>query len=72
MSIGPSRHLACAGENPGLGEMNLPWVAQDPGGPAPWVSAATRDKARDSVVAQGIGYARVSALFREFADARND
>lgn len=71
MLAGPTRPLAYAEDNARTGLDRLPWVAQNPGGPAPWVSAATREEARDSGVAQDIGYGPISALFAEFAKPRH-
>ena len=44
----------------------FPWVAQNPGTPGPWVSAATAEEARESGLAQDIGSERVSLLFDQF------
>jgi hypothetical protein len=44
----------------------LQWVAQNPAGPAPWLTAATADEAQDAGLADDIGYDGVATLFSRF------
>jgi len=48
----------------------FPWVAQNPGGPAPYTVAVTEDDARLAAHAEELGVQRVSSLFEEFKEAR--
>lgn len=49
-----------------FGEETYPWVAQNPGGPAPYTTAASEDDARLAAVAEERGGVAVRELFVEF------
>lgn len=63
-AIGQPRQVVEADPRPGW-DM-LPWVAQNPRGPAPSLTAMTPDEARDAGLADDVGYDVVAALFTEF------
>ena len=51
-------------DEPSLTGSELPWVAQNPGGPAPWVAGSTESIARIAGLSEDIGAQRVIDLFR--------
>ncbi len=50
----------------------FPWVAQNPGTPGPWTSAATQIDAEIAANAEDLGFDRVTALYRNFEGATNE
>ncbi|WP_345800706.1 hypothetical protein AAIB33_14690 [Microbacterium sp. AZCO] len=45
----------------------FPWIAQKPGAPGPWVSAASPEEARAAGIAEDIGFDEVSTVFGRIA-----
>ncbi len=54
-----------------FGSDALPWVAQNPGGPAPYTSAASEADARLAAAAEERGSVEVQRLFAEFERKRS-
>ena len=59
-------------DDPGVDATEFPWVAQNPGHPGPWTSAATAEEARGAATAEDIGFERLSSLFGEFQEASHE
>jgi hypothetical protein len=52
-------------EGPASYAATFPWVAQNPGGLAPWTCAATAEEARRAGLVEDLGFAGVAALFQK-------
>ncbi len=66
-SLGTAPGRPVVPRTPGSFEVEMfPWVAQNPGGPAPYTSAASEADARLAAVAEARGNVAVRELFVEF------
>jgi len=66
-SLGSAPGRPVVTRTPGsFGIETYPWAAQNPGGPAPYTSAASEEDARLAAVAEERGGVAVSGLFVEF------
>jgi hypothetical protein len=63
----PARNIVFS-KGPATYAATFPWVAQNPGGPAPWTCAASAEEARRAGRAEDLGFARVATLFQQFQE----